>query len=31
MYQVGICDDAEGVCASLEEMILRFEKSVHKK
>lgn len=24
MYRVGICDDAESVCASLKEMVLRF-------
>lgn len=26
MYRVGICDDAESVCASLEEMVLRFSR-----
>lgn len=27
MYRVGICDDAESVCASLKEMILQFARS----
>lgn len=27
MYRVGICDDAEGICVSLKEMILRFARS----
>lgn len=29
MYQIGICDDAKSVCASLEEMILQFACSNH--
>ena len=27
MYQIGICDDAEGVCATLRNMILRFART----
>ena len=29
MYRIGICDDAEGVCVSLKEMILRFAHANH--
>lgn len=29
MYRIGICDDAESVCVSLEEMILQFAHSNH--